>query len=306
MTSPTTIPKTENYEFVRPKMSTRKRTTVFVEGPTDKVLWKRFFSKNYCKLERVDNKPKVMSRLRSSQERKECGFAGIVDADYWLISNAKELKTANLLYDSCFPDAETILVHSAALKIVIANNLLLDDLDAMDVFTQTLREESCQLAMEYGFYRWLEHCHDLGLPCNATIEQKTNKIVNLPSRRINHAEITSLLTVKNVKIGSKQLQRKVDDLRRKRPPNTVQLCRGKDILIFMAHILPSLYKEVFHRQLSKRKRPMLKADPIATQLRGAYHESDFKATSLFSSICNWEDSNCRFTILDPKKFERTS
>ena len=295
-----TIRKTENHDFNRPKMSTRRRATVFVEGPTDKVLWKRFFSRNHCKLERVDGKTIVMSRLRSVEKRHERGFAGIIDADYSLISNDNELETPNLLYDNSFPDLETILVNSEALQTVISNNLLLDDSDKVESFTHILCRESHCLAMEFGYYRWLEHRHNFGLPCNAIIERQTNAIVNLRLRKLNHIEVARLLTQRNNRVTQNQLEKEVNKLRSIQPPSTVQLCRGKDILEFMAHILPSLFKELFHKKLPQKKRTMLKADPIATQLRGAYHESDFKDTSLFGCIQNWESANMPYKILKPE------
>ena len=302
-----TIRRTENYEFNRPKMSTQRRTTVYVEGRTDKVVFDRFVLTQRCKLERVDGKPKLMSILRSSHRRNEKGFAGIVDADYWLISNAQELATENLLYDSSFPDMETILLNSPALNAVISNILLMDNTRAVEDFVNRLSETGHRIAMEYGYFRWLEHCRQYGLPCNGVIERRIDKLVDLQTYRLRSRSAANLLSGNEDRVTPSQLLEEVDKLRRKQPADTILLCRGKDIVRFIAYILPSLFQERFGKTLSKAKRDQLKAESLSTQLRLVYDEMYFKDTSLRERICQWQEDNSPYRILrHPCPDERTA
>ena len=72
-------------------------TFVMVEGKTDQVLWEEFRAKEDCTLYPAKGKDKIIAALEISKSRGYRGIAGIVDLDYWLITESDELATDNLL-----------------------------------------------------------------------------------------------------------------------------------------------------------------------------------------------------------------
>ena len=130
-------------------------TFVMVEGKTDEVLWEEFRSREDCTVYPVNGKDRVVAALDIIRKRDSRGVAGIVDADYWLITQAAELGTANLLYDDCCPDMEMILLCSPALKKVLRHELPDEDIAAAHDFADLLNRESRRLAAEIGYFRWL-------------------------------------------------------------------------------------------------------------------------------------------------------
>ena len=91
-----------------------------------------------------------------------------MDADYWLITESDELSTENLLYDGCHPDMESILLSSPAMKKVLRNNLSNFDIEKIHALADTVDCEAQRLAMEFGYFRLLNHIEDSAVSkCNA-------------------------------------------------------------------------------------------------------------------------------------------
>lgn len=316
------IRRTENYEFNRSKWSVRKRTTVFVEGPTDKELWKRFFPPIHCRIERVDGKTKVKSLLRSSQERNERGIAGIVDADYWLIRESDKLHQENLLYDKCYPNAELMILNSAnsaALTDVLKTKFHSNSKDDPDIqkLADLLQTEAERLAMEFGYFRLLNDCK-----CYRISFKKFWK-----SRGYDFEEFVDVTDVESVQFRRECFAKrlagfhnawkslghcnriehgellegvaKLKEIEIYQTPN-VQLCQGHDTVALIAYLLPIMFKSVFGHNLPSGFKEFCHCLKLEKQLRNKYREEDFIATTLCDSIRNWECHNDGYKILKPE------
>ena len=194
-------------------------TFVMVEGKTDLVLWEEFRAKDDCTLYPTQGKDKIIDALQVTRKRELKGIAGIIDADYWLITDADELGAENLLYDDCCPDMESILLCSPALKKVLRHTL--DDLDIDDIhdFADSLKESSLRLAMEFGYFRLLNQLRDYGLHCNSIY---LADVIDLDRLELDRDWVALRLAENCDAVTSEQLLEETVELREKCPPRDHQ------------------------------------------------------------------------------------
>lgn len=269
-------------------------TFVMVEGKTDQVFWEEYRSKEDCTIYPVYGKDRVVATLDITNKRGSRGVAGVVDADYWLITEADELGADNLLYDDRCPDIETLLLSSPALKKVLRNELYNCDIEKIHELADRLKSEGLRLAMEYGYFRLLNHVNCYGLKCNAIA---LAEIIDIDSLELDRKLVARRLTGDKPGLAGGELLRQVEDLRQRYPPDILQLCRGKDVVVIMAHILPSLFKTQFGEDLPPDAERAFGEKALSTRLRSAYEFGYFKQTSLFDCIQEWENANCPYKIL---------
>lgn len=272
-------------------------TFVMVEGRTDLVLWEEFRAKDDCTLYPTQGKDKIIAALQVTRKRDMRGVAGIVDADYWLITDADELGAENLLYDDCCPDMELILLCSPALKKVLRNELTNYEIDAMHELADKLTSEALRLAMEYGYFRWLNECCDYGLACN---DIRLAKAIDADALTFDRDWVALRLAEGRNSVTSEQLLEETAELREKCPPETILLCRGKDVLAIMALILPRLFESRFGHELPANAAALRDASQLAKELRKTYEYMYFRDTSLFGCIRAWERANREYKILKPE------
>ncbi len=271
-------------------------TFVMVEGKTDEVLWEEFRSRKDCTLYPAQGKDKIIAALGVSKARGMLGVAGIVDADYWLITDADELDTENLLYDECCPDMESLLLDCDALKKLLRNHLYNFDIEAVHQFVDKLLLESRRLSAEYGYFRLLNHLNCYSLKCNGI---PLAEVIDKDTLEFDAELVASMLTVDRSGMTSDDLRQQVADLRGGYPPDNRQLCRGKDVVAIMAHILPSLFKTQFGEDLPPDAELAFREKALSINLRSSYDSGYFKDTSLFGCIRNWESANSPYKILKP-------
>ena len=274
-------------------------TFVMVEGKTDHVFWEEYRSKEDCTIYPVNGKDRLVATLDITNRDGSRGVAGIVDADHWLISEADELGTDNLLYDDCCPDMESILLSSPALKKLLRNELYNFDIDIKKIheLADKLKSEGLRLAVEYGYFRLLNHLNCYGFKCNAI---PMSEVIDIDSLELDAKRVASRLTGDRSGFTSEDLIQQVEDLRQRYPPDNLQLCRGKDVVSIMAHILPTLFKTQFGADLPPDAERAFGEKALAIRLRSAYEFGYFKQTSLFGCIQTWESANRPFKILKPE------
>ena len=272
-------------------------TFVMVEGKTDQVFWEEYRSKEDCTMYPVNGKDRVVDTLGITNKRGSRGVAGVVDADYWLISEADELGTDNLLYDDSCPDMESILLSSPALKKLLRNELYNYDIEEVHELADKLHSEGLRLALEYGYFRLLSHLNCYGLKCNAI---PMSEVIDLDTLELDAKLVASRLTGDRSGITSDDLLQQVEDLRQRYPPDNLQLCRGKDVVSIMAHILPTLFRIQFGADLPPHSERAFGEKALSIRLRSAYEFGYFKQTSLFGCIRSWESANCPYKILKPE------
>ncbi len=272
-------------------------TFVMVEGKTDHVLWEEYRAKEDCTLYPAQGKDKIIAALDITKKRGLGGVAGIVDADYWLITDAKELGSENLLYDDCCPDMESLLLDSDALKKVLRHSIDIEDIEEIHGFAEKLVTEARRIASEFGYFRLLNHLTDYWLHCNSI---RFDEVIDYDKLGLDSELVASKLAGDKPAITAQDLMQQVDELRDKYPSENPQLCRGKDIVAIISVILPILFKREFEDESSTATAPSTKAKALSKDLRMAYEYGYFLQTSLYSCIRSWESSNTPYKILKPK------
>ena len=275
----------------------KRRPFVLVEGETDRTLWRKFATKK-CTLFPSNGKDNIVNALTSDNElRGFPGVAGIVDADYWLITGSQELHTRNLVYDSCYPDAEMIMLTSSALIDVLSDSLDACCAQKIGKLANELRENALRLAGEIGYFRLLNHLKDYGLKFK---DMDLSEFIDTESLELDCEGFANRLTASKSWISSEKLLNEVAALKEDYPPDNLQLCRGKDVIAIMSLIMPVLYESHFGKALPNSASYLLKEKNLAKELRKAYEYIYFKDTSLFGCIQKWEKTNCPYKILKPE------
>ena len=272
-------------------------TFVMVEGKTDQVLWEEYRSQQDSTLFPTKGKDRLVAALKICGKRGYRGIAGIVDGDYWLITGSDELGTENLLYDDCCPDMESVLLDSPALKKVLRHSIDTDDFDELHAFADKLKKEAQRLAMEFGYFRLLNHLNDYGLRCNAI---RFEEVLDNGTLELDLELVASKLAGDKPGLTHEDLLRQVDDLKKTYLPDNVQLCRGKDVLEIMATIMPTLFYSEFGEDLSQVSIAAFRPQGLPKDLRLAYEFGYFMQTSLYRCIKNWECANSSYKILKPE------
>ena len=279
-------------ELIIVRMMDKRKTFVMVEGKTDRALWVEYMTD--CALFPTKGKDVIIDALKSYGLRGLSGIAAIVDSDYWLICQADELSTDNLLYDDCCPDMELILLNSPALKKTLRHTFSGYETEQIHEFAEKLKEEALRLAAELGYFRLLNHIEDYSLNFKVyRLEDFIDK--SKGALELDREQVAKRLAENKRGIESEDLLQGIEELRKEYPQEeyTIQLCRGKDVLDIMAVILSTLFKSQFGEDLPQSILNM----ELTGNLRMSYERGYFEKTSLFSRIRKWELANKPFCII---------
>ena len=288
-------------EYRLARGSLKGKSFVMVEGTTDRAMLREYMAAKDCYLVYADGKANIVDALRTPVLCGLRGIAGIVDSDYWLITQSNELRTENLLYDDCCPDMESILLDSPALRKVLRHSINAEDIEWLHEFADKLKREAQRLAMEFGYFRLLNHLNDYGLRCNAI---RIEEVIDIDTLQLDCEWIAKRLS-EDAAISSEELLNEVLALKTDYPPGNVQLCRGKDVVAIMTYILPILFESEFGEDLSRVAIAAFRPKGLSKDLRMAYEYGYFRETSLYSCIRKWESDNRPFRIIKQYDFERT-
>ncbi len=277
----------------------KEKTHVLVEGPKDRVLWEKFKSKN-CHLLPHDGKDNIIDAIKIATERQERNRVGIVDGDYCLITRSNELQLENLLYDEDYPDAELILLSSPALENALREDLPTRYINYMPELAKALTDVALRLGSEFGYFRLLNHIKkyrlkfkDIRITDFIFFDSETSKTF-----KIDQDCFAKRLVKRKSWITGEEVLNQVSELRAQHSVGNIQLCRGKDIIAIMAHILPTVFKQVTGRDMSKSDKRKLRTYELTSSIRKSYESRFFKRTTLHDSIRRWEsERNRKQTIL---------
>ena len=291
-----------------------------VEGPVDEKFWADFIPDKFCKLQRVVGKPDVLRLLKANLLRGLPGIAGLVDADYALITESVELEAENLLYDDCCPDAELMSLCSPALAAVLikASENSEQGYNAKQIwyFASRLKREALRLAMEFGYFRLLNdcNCYCIGFRdfwdsnrYDFTEFVDTDDTDSIQIRQewfaIRLAEFHN--EKRNTDFGSRvehsELIDGVAELKkndRYKTPN-IQLCQGHETVALIAYLLPIMFQAAFGYELPTSMKHLVERRVLERMLRKEYREEYLVRTKLHDCIRNWESANKPYRILKP-------
>ena len=235
------------------------RLSSWWKAKTTIVLWERFFPKQNCELFYADGKCNITAALDNINDRGEAGVTGIVDADYWLITESDKLHQKNLLYDQCYPDAELMILNSATLADVLKTKFLPQRRSGHTETCLLTTDEAERLAMEFGYFRLLNDCKCYGISfkefwksCRYDFEEfvDAEEIDSIQFRRDCFAKRLADFHNARKSLGHyKRIEQeellagvvKLKEIDKYRTPN-IQLCQGHDTIAIIAYLLPIMFK----------------------------------------------------------------
>ncbi len=294
----------------------KSKTFVVVEGITDLEFWDGFCSRNSCRLWPACGKGEVTDALSFYELLNAPGLAGIIDADYWLVRQADEFKTDNLLYDSRYTDLEMILLNSSdssALTSLCLKTFADYEPERVQRWILTVLNIAQHLAAEFGYFRLLNDCNK-EYRINFTsfeysyqpgfINFGETDFIDMDMLELRR-EWTAIRLAESSEeeIDCDELLRNTADLRKTHPPdceNDILLCRGKDVIAIMTFILPRLFQSHFGTEIPTNSKKLFEETTLARELRKAYKDVYFKDTSLYGCIQTWECANNPYKILKPE------
>lgn len=271
--------------------SDSRYTYVLVEGSDDFRVWAKFKA-HMCQIVIADGKDKLVAKLRyfNTKYPHWRNVAAIVDPDFWLLEDASELDTENLLYDD-MPSLELTLVASSALETVLVNTL---PVDVAGSYGEQLRNTALRLATEYGYYRLFDYRNrNYNLSFN---QVSFEAVIDSETLELDGIRIAARL-VSNSVLSSCQLLGHIRELRRKVAPD-IRLCRGHDVLDIMACLIE------LDSDLSGKAKVQTKSSELSRALRMAYEFADFITTQLYRRIRAWESENDPYRIIQDFPLER--
>ena len=289
-------------------------TFVMVEGGTDEDLWEEFCSKEDCTLFSADGKDNITAALDITNNDGLAGVAGIVDADYWLITESDKLQQENLLYDECYPDAELMILDSATLTDVLKPKFYLDDDPQIKILADLLQTEAELLAMEFGYFRLLNDCKSYCISFSEFWKSRryaydefvdAEDIDSIQFRRDCFAEqLAEFHNAGRNRESGKWIEHgellagvaKLKDKDKFQMPN-VKLCQGHETVAIIAYLLPILFKSEFGHNLPSSFKELCQRRKLEEKLREEYKEEYFVATKMHDCILNWQDANQCYRII---------
>ena len=267
-------------------------TYVLVEGSDDFRAWSKFKAE-MCQIVIAEGKDKLVAKLRhfNTKYPHMRNVAAIVDPDYWLLENADELQTDNLLFDD-MPSLELTLISSPALNTVLVNTI---PVDVATSYGEQLRNRALRLSTEYGYFRLLDYRHrEYNLSFN---QVSFDAVIDYESLELNAIRVAESLVTFSELSASKLLEH-IEELRREVAAD-IRLCRGHDVLDIMACLME------FDPELSGKAKIQTRSSELSRALRMAYEFAYFITTQLYRRIRKWEAEHNPFRIVQDYPLERT-
>ena len=300
MAKPTNTPDEIFVEIRQIRSDCHTCAIVILEGTTDRAFWTKYRTRR-CELIPADNKDKAVSAIREVNGNSQwMGIAAVVDPDTWLFDDSTHLRTTNLLFDDT-PDIELMLFMSQALEDSLQNSLHDCTTNEVRTFAEAIRSHSVRLATDYGYFRLLHRRRSRYSLMVGGVGKTLEQYIDLKTMELNNEKIAAEIVEPLQRVSAGKVLELVGRLKTYTDP-TLDLCRGKDTLLVMAHILPEIYDRFFDCDRNLRRlRKLFQIEngnhEIGMILRMNYDSSYFPTTELFKRIRRWECDNSDFRIL---------
>lgn len=274
---------------------------LILEGTTDRAFWNKL-TREGCGLVPAGNKETAVNALVMANSIESLpGVAAVIDPDTWLLEKAVKLETQNLLFDDT-PDIELMLLKSPALENALYNALSGHPPEDVCKFASVLRTLSIRLAADYGYFRLLHNRRPrYGLRIKK-VGKCLDQFIDTVTLKLDNESVAAALVEPLKKISQAKLLEHVRRLRHCIPLR-LELCRGKDALLIMAHVLEALVRQHFADEYVLDELTSLFhihecGHRIDLVLRMNYDTSYFLETCLYRRMHKWERENPEFLMVE--------
>ena len=253
-----------------------------VEGRDDRLFMVRFIALETCEIRVAYGKQNVCDVIDILDEDLFSGALGVIDADFDRIEGISS-RSQNVVMPECH-DLMTMLVCSPALTRVARE---LGSEEKLESLGKTILESLIEIALPIGYLRLHSiraglNLRLMGLTYSRWIDTRsfqadTGKLIEAVK---NHSQKQNL--------ASDVLEKAIADLQSARY-DPRELCVGTDLVEALSIGLRGALG-------SKRARD-IRGELLGSNLRLAYSDVEFKASTLMRDIEQWQSQNPRFQVL---------
>ena len=256
----------------------KNKVFILLEGKTDIKLFRNIFNHQTTYIEQIKGKEKVIEALEILQEEGFIKIFGIKDSDF---DNLENIVYGNInLFLTDYADMEIQMIESSAFESLINE---FSHQDCYDNFLNNLKNKLYNEALNIGYLRWYnekefrENSSYLlrfrGLKFKEFTEvSKCNIIINVENF------FTEIINHSNSDLNNSGLILIINDLK-SYSNDYLQICNGHDITTLLAYIFN-------HKDNSDKSN--INQDRIEEALRLSYSFDDFRQTSLYNNLNNWQ------------------
>ena len=255
---------------------------LIVEGRDDRLFMVRFIALETCEIRVAYGKQNVSDAIDILDEDLFSGALGVIDADFDRIEGISS-RSQNVVMPECH-DLMTMLVCSPALTRVARE---LGSEEKLESLGKTILESLIEIALPIGYLR----LHSIRAGLNLRFMGLTySRWIGTRSFQADTGKLIE--AVKNHSrrhdLSSDSLARAIADLHR---ANYVayEICVGTDLVEALSIGL--------RRVLANRPAADVRPELLRSNLRLAYSDVEFRASTLMRVIEQWQSQNPRFQVL---------
>lgn len=275
---------------IRMKRSSFRGAFLLVEGDVDTRLYKRFVDPSFCQVIYTNTKDDAVKVLNILESNSIPGVLCLLDADFWVLEGFLLPSTNIVLTDG--HDLEVMMLKSQALEKVLSEYGSESKIRDFDRAGKDIREILLNGGTPIGYLRWCSLQNQYGLDFDevsfrAFVDTKTLEIdvVKLIKTIIAHSQKHHL----NAGAIMKRVKESIRD-----DHDRWHICCGHDLVQLLSL---GLCKAIGSCN-TKTVEPIR----LEQSLRLAYEHTDFRETSTYTQIRNWEEKNAPYRILLDKVF----
>ena len=248
---------------------------VFVEGPSDVRLFRKFFDDEICNVEYIPEGKTKLENCLSILLNFSSLLVGIRDADFLHLQTAIYQNENIFLTD--FHDTEmTILAQIKVWNALFSEYSHLKKAEQLEI-----KENLLKTISDISYLRWLNDIENLELKFKAGFIN----LIDFDTYNINFAEYFRRILRKspNARLSDiNVIQEKIATLKTQNP-DLLQLTNGHD---FVATLAFYFFKKHAYKRLNK--------EHLASSLRVIFDFQTFQQTILFQQLNDWATANSVF------------
>jgi hypothetical protein len=242
---------------------------IFVEGDSDIKLFRKLFSLEKCKVERIPGGNAKLEECVSSLVERHTLIIGIRDADFIHLSSLVYTKTNMFLTD--YHDIEMTMLSQE----IVLNSLMFEfTRQPKDQYTN-FKNDILKTIEKIGYLKWLNERMNLEYRFSSVGFQD---LVSFENDKIDFKQYLKRVIAKSKSsrlTNISKINYNIDELYDKNP-DLMQLTNGHDLL--------NTFAKYFREKTNNKG---LSDENIASSLRMTFNIESFQNTQLYASLIEW-------------------
>ncbi len=258
------------------------KTCLLVEGRDDKLVYKKFVSKDDCEIIDCHGKENLKPAIDSLDGTESIkGYLAIKDSDFDIFDGCS-LSHNLMLTDG--HDLEVMIMTTEALEHVIEVRIQGETEDRVNTFKSLIRARLFELGSVIGYLRFVS-CR-----CSWGINIQTGRFLqHLNSDcKLSLGDAINELKTTHPEIDKSQIRS--TEFKELSASHSHHLCQGHDMELLLSKIFSKIAKKHFRKKIN------LGSD-LSDRLFLAFGQTLFQTTLLYKRIKEWEANNQPYRVL---------